>query len=615
LQASHSLAIGAVAVLAHAGGAGAATFYVSNPASISAAAAQPGDTIVMLTNGVWNDASISFKKAGTPANPITLKAQVPGKVLLTGNSHLYIGGTNLVVDGLVFTNGSSTQTSDIIAFRTSTSSLAKNCRLTNTSMIELNPSVDTNGYKWVSLYGTSNRVDHCLFRGKRNEGATLTVWLATNNIPNDHLIDHNLFDDRTYSGSNGGESMRIGDSSTSIYTSHTIVESNYFNRCSGDVEIISSKSCDNIYRYNTFVNSQGCLTFRHGRRCAAIGNFFFGNGNPNTGGIRVIDEDHVVINNYFQDLRGREARAALSLETGIPNSALSGYFQVKNAIVAFNSFVNCHTNIIISVDYGDGSSTNVQTLSPRDCLFANNVIKGINNNLVYQNGFPTNIIWQANICFGGNLGITQPPGITITNPLLVLAGDGLYRPASNSPAIDAASVLTTNITDDMDGQPRVDPKDIGADELSAAPVTRGPVKLSDVGPIDPDTDGDGMPDGWETANGLNPNDPADATQDPDGDGLSNLQEFQAGTDPNDPGSALRIISVVPENNDVRVTWQTGLGRTNALEAGAGLAGEYGPEAFTTLFTVTNTTGTTTNYIDVGAATNIPARYYRVRLVP
>jgi hypothetical protein len=33
------------------------------------------------------------------------------------------------------------------------------------------------------------------------------------------------------------------------------------------------------------------------------------------------------------------------------------------------------------------------------------------------------------------------------------------------------------------------------------------------------------------------------------------------------------------------------------------------------FTVTNTVGTTTNYIDVGAATNVPAFYYRVQFAP
>ncbi len=48
---------------------------------------------------------------------------------------------------------------------------------------------------------------------------------------------------------------------------------------------------------------------------------------------------------------------------------------------------------------------------------------------------------------------------------------------------------------------------------------------------DLDDDGDGMPDGFETANGFDPLDPADADADADGDGFINLEEFQAGTDP------------------------------------------------------------------------------------
>ena len=101
--------------------------------------------------------------------------------------------------------------------------------------------------------------------------------------------------------------------------------------------------------------------------------------------------------------------------------------------------------------------------------------------------------------------------------------------------------------------------------------------------------------------------------DSDGDGFSNLQEYLAGTDPMNSSSNLRITSVAPQGNSLLVTWTMGSGKTNALQVAGGAA--YGTNGFSDIFVVTNTVGTITNYLDVGATTNVPARYYRVRLVP
>jgi hypothetical protein len=81
-------------------------------------------------------------------------------------------------------------------------------------------------------------------------------------------------------------------------------------------------------------------------------------------------------------------------------------------------------------------------------------------------------------------------------------------------------------------------------------------------------------------------------------------------------SSFRITSIVKSNNDILINWTSGIGQTNALQATAGTAnGSYSTNNFANIFSVTNTVTTSTNYTDVGGATNVPARYYRVRLVP
>jgi hypothetical protein len=80
-----------------------------------------------------------------------------------------------------------------------------------------------------------------------------------------------------------------------------------------------------------------------------------------------------------------------------------------------------------------------------------------------------------------------------------------------------------------------------------------------------DTDGDGMPNDYETANGLNPSNPADGVIDSDGDGMTNVQEYRAGTSPFSASSVLRITSLTRSGDDVLVTFPTVFGKRYRLE--------------------------------------------------
>jgi hypothetical protein len=81
--------------------------------------------------------------------------------------------------------------------------------------------------------------------------------------------------------------------------------------------------------------------------------------------------------------------------------------------------------------------------------------------------------------------------------------------------------------------------------------------------------------------------------------------------------AFGITSVIREGNDLRVTWMMGPGQINALQATFVKTHHHATNDFTDIFVVTDNTtpGVVTNYLDLGAATNVPPRFYRARLAP
>ena len=317
------------------------TYLVKSQEEYKAAVKQlkPGDTLV-LANGIWRDFEILFIGKGTDEKPITLRAEEKGKVVLSGQSNLRLAGEHLIVKGLVFKDG-YTPTSAVISFRRTRGHYANHSRVTEVVIDHYNNPERTETDYWVAMYGQHNRFDHNHIEGKSNRGVSMAVRLDSEaSRENFHRIDHNYFGPRPILGSNGGETLRIGTSHYSLTDSQTTVENNYFDRCDGELEIISNKSGKNVYRGNVFFESRGTLTMRHGNGTLVENNVFFGNSVDHTGGIRVINGDQTIRNNYMEGLAGYRFGGALVVMNGVPNSPINRYHQVENALIENNSLIN-----------------------------------------------------------------------------------------------------------------------------------------------------------------------------------------------------------------------------------------------------------------------------------
>lgn len=385
----------------------------------------PGDEIV-LADGEWRDFQILFEGQGTAARPIVLTAETPGNVILTGQSNLRLSGEHLVVSDLVFRDGHS-PTEEVIAFRRDSRRTASRSRVTGVVIDRFNQPDRRREDRWVSLYGQDNRVDHSHFAGKGNAGVTLAVIRPEGQSQaNRHRIDHNYFGPRPVLGSNGGETIRIGTSEESLSNSETIVENNYFERCDGEVEIVSVKAGGNIVRGNTFFESQGAVVLRHGNGNLVERNVFLGNGRPNTGGIRVINRDQIVRGNYLEGLAGTGFASALAVMNGVPNSAINRYHQVANARIERNSFVAPQR-----LTFAAGADAE-RSAAPVDSRFAGNLIAGEGR------GDPVRIDGDiAGIAFADNVQseVSQPRlerGVAHRPVTLARAANGLLYPTDTA---------------------------------------------------------------------------------------------------------------------------------------------------------------------------------------
>ncbi|MEV7097111.1 polysaccharide lyase 6 family protein [Amycolatopsis sp. NPDC051045] len=443
--------IAAALVVVPGPSASAAQIRVTSLAALQSAMdkANPGDTIALADGSYSAGSTLSIKRSGTGSAPVTIAAEHTGQATITGSKTFAFasGVSNVVLRGFKFRGGAAL----------SVPAGASRNRLTR------NDFQLTSDGNWVTVSGDDTVVDRNVFQNRTSQGVFLQILGPSGAMAKRVHVHHNYFFNHQFSGSNGGESLRLGLSDRQSYTANALIENNLFEKADGDSEAISVKSSDNVVRDNTIRDSRGYLVLRHGNRSVVEGNLLFGSG------IRFHGNDHKIVGNYVANSGDR------AIVFGSGNEADSGpasklHDRPDRVTVAYNTVLG--SNSVIDGDGGD--------FKPKDCVVADNIVKGTSGTLVTLPSGST-VKYEGNITFGGTAGIPS----RAVDPKLVKDAAGLYRLASGSPAINAGAGSYPYAAKDFDSQARTGAFDVGADEYFASGTTRVPLTKADVGPTAP----------------------------------------------------------------------------------------------------------------------------------
>lgn len=480
-----------VAAFLLANSANATVYNVSNNSGLSSALASvnPGDSIVMA-NG--NYSGFTATRSGTAANPILIQAANQGQATVNSGIISLSSVGWVTVQGLnVTTTGGSYSADSTSVLVLLGMNRATNCRLTRCIFDPPTNTLPKNTF-FSYLSGTclSNRIDHCEFGWYTNSGchsvrtsgnvtisgitppSDRTPWAFGYGPYNPNMarytwIDHNYFHDHHTPASNGGETIQLGAiGDTGDYQNiYSVVEYNLFVNCDGDPEIISVKSSANTIRYNTVRTSSAVFSLRAGNGDTVYGNYFMCNGSG--GGIKSSEHDHKIYDNYIEN--SDTSNYPLMFESGNLYNAGFSHAQAIRVQVAHNTIVNPGRQVLFE---------HSGVLPAVDCAFANNIITG-SGTLYSEDVTSVNMTRSQNIIFGYT---PSQSGFLVENPLLTATDP--EKLSASSPAINAGDTnYFSYVTEDMDGQPRSVPRDIGADEYDTTDfIARAPLTNGDVGP-------------------------------------------------------------------------------------------------------------------------------------
>jgi poly(beta-D-mannuronate) lyase len=162
---------------------------------------------------------------------------------------------------------------------------------------------------------------------------------------------------------------------------------------------------------------------------------------------------------------------------GIPDSPAAGYFQVKRATIAFNTFIDCRSPFLVGYA---GSDPKKASLPPRDGTIAGNLVVDPGEPFVKVDTEPQSTAWRENLVSGADGPL--PAGFRAVDPKLARVADGMLRPSAGAAGLETSAGGMPPVADDIDGQPRGARTDAGCDQRSDAPGRFRVLRRDEAGP-------------------------------------------------------------------------------------------------------------------------------------
>ncbi|WP_419833818.1 polysaccharide lyase 6 family protein [Endozoicomonas atrinae] len=376
---------------------------------------------VLLESGDYADLNLRLSRAYRSQSPLLIKAKKGGSVFITGDTDIQITGKHITLSGLTFERGTRSGSKAELIYME-----GEHNRITQSLFREVD---DLEGV-WVQMNGRHNRIDHSWFEGKTSGQSYINMDIEENR-PVYHQLDHNYFT-RPPLGKNGGSASRVGHGSMYLDNARILFEYNLFDDESGESEVISAKSSENIFRYNTFKNSRGHLSLRQGERALVYDNYFIGTGEDKHGGLFVRGEGHVEFNNYFHNLNPRprykeEGAVSFGAATGSydgsrSDKGLNGrHFPItRNILFANNTIIEPGDfGIVIGSQFGSRD----RTLIPDSLYLQNNQLAGARRQSVLQLDGAKDIVWRANFSSDAIKGLEEE-GV---DSVRIVVADGPFK--------------------------------------------------------------------------------------------------------------------------------------------------------------------------------------------